>query len=166
LIVKSTIGEIIPFEGFEELIYVCDTSALVNLRINGNISELRRFTDQHPGRIKVPQPIGKEISKKEDDLRYWWDRNKNILSTKFIKQIEHVLHEKIALNYAKRPFPKEGKTYPRVSDEDTYALVIAIARHWTLVTDENAMKAVCRQTEHNTKYIDSKKFTQLIKTPD
>ncbi len=163
---KPTTGEVLTFKGFEELIYVCDTSALVNVRISGNIGELRRFTDQHPGRIRVPQPIGKEISRREDDLRTWWDRNRDILSTKFIMQTEHVLHEKIALKYAKKPFPKEGKIFTRISDEDTYALVIAIVRHWTLVTDENAMKAVCRQKEHNTNYIDSKKFTKLIQNPN
>jgi hypothetical protein len=161
---KLTVGEVLTLQGFEELIYVCDSSALVNLRINGDLSELRKFTDQHPGRIRVPQPIGKEISRKEDDLRSWWLRNQNVLSTKFIMQKEHKLHETIAVKYAKCPFPKEGKTYAHISDEDTYALVIAIARHWTLVTDENAMKAVCRQSEYNTKFMDSNKFTKLIKS--
>jgi hypothetical protein len=160
---KLTLGEALAFKGFEELIYVFDSSALVNIKISGNLVELRRFTENHAGRVRVPLPIGKEISKREDDLRLWWRRNESILSTKFYQQKEHELHETIALKYANHPFPKEGKTYARISDEDTYALVIAIARHWTLVTDENAMQAVCRQAEHNAKYINSLIFTALIK---
>ncbi len=157
-----TTGESLTFPGFEDLIYVCDTSALVNLKISRNVRELREFAYHYSGRVRIPQPIGKEVSRQDDDLRSWWLRNQALLIARFHLGREHELHQQIAIKYAREPFHKEGKTYARLSDADTYAAVIAIARHWTLVTDEESMKAVCRQNEYKANYISSSQFKKVI----
>lgn len=157
------IAEKIAFPGFEELIYVCDSSSLINVSRNRNLRELGEFVNSHEGRIRIPGPVGKEIGKKGDDLKSWWFRNHMRLLTKLYMEREHELHEKISINYAKEPFPKEGKTYTRLSDADTYAIVIAIARHWMLVTDDESMKAVCRQKEYGAKYMSTNQFKKVIK---
>ncbi len=156
------ISESLTFPGFEELIYVCDSSSLINVKITRNLRELREFAEHHNGRIRIPIPIGKEIGKWDDDLRAWWLRNQAVLGTKFYSGCEHRLHQEITVKYAKEPFHKEGKTYASLSDADTYAVVIAIARHWTLVTDEEAMKAVCRQDDYKANCISSTKFKKVI----
>lgn len=155
--------EPLPFKGFEELIYICDSSSLINIQDTGNLRDMRQFSTLHPRRIRIPEPVGKEIGRQSDELRTWWINNKPILITRFLKNEEHVLHERIAIKYAKTPFNKEGKTYPRVSDADVYALVTAIVRHWTLVTDDEGMKAVCRQSDHNASSLTSNQFVQILK---
>lgn len=156
------ISESLTFPGFEELIYVCDSSSLINVKIAGNLRDLREFAEHHNRRIRIPIPIGKEIGKRDDDLRAWWLRNQTILETKFYSGHEHRLHQEITVKYAKEPFRKEGKTYTSLSGADTYAVVVAIARHWTLVTDEYAMKAVCRQNDYKANYISSAQFKKVI----
>lgn len=154
--------ELLTLPTFENLIYICDSSSLINIERNGNLRNLRGFAKHTNGRVRVPLPVGKEISRRGDDLRSWWLRNRSIVETRFIMGREHRLHEEVAIKYGKDPFSKEGKTFSHLSDADTYAVVSAIVKKWTLVTDDQGMQAVCRQPEHNTKYVDTKEFEKVI----
>jgi hypothetical protein len=119
--------------------YIADTSALITLVASSAPTRTRNLTRLvEAGRLRVPEPVAREIRRREGKLKQWVDRHSPDCIQRATDDNIRDLAD-ICRTYAHLLGEKAGAADP---------IVVCFARYfrqarWTVLTDDGGIQAVC-----------------------